>query len=112
MSTKHLSLFSSVSFTPRSHISPVLELSISWSSPSSDALILAAGASFISRCTAAAKARGLDYKFIYQNYAAEGQRVFDGYGETNKARLIEVSEKYDPEKVFQKLQPGYFKLDE
>lgn len=72
---------------------------------------MAAGASFIDRTTAAAKALGLDYRFIYQNYAAKGQDVFEGYGEGNKRRLVEISEKYDPEQVFQKLQPGYFKLN-
>ena len=36
--------------------------------------------------------------------------MFHGFGVANKGRLIEISEKYDPEGVFQKLQPGYFKL--
>lgn len=71
---------------------------------------MAAASSFIDRSTAAAKDMGLDYKFIYQNYAAKGQDVFGGYGEANKQRLIKISENYDPERVFQELQPGYFKL--
>lgn len=89
----------------------LVDIAISWSSPSDDDRIMAAASSFIDRSTAAAKGMGLDYKFIYQNYAAQGQDVFDGYGEANKQRLIEISEKYDPERVFQKLQPGYFKLE-
>ncbi len=74
-------------------------------------MILAAAARFTDRCVAAARARGLDNRFIYQNYAAEGQQVFAGYGEANRARLVAISEKYDPEGVFRKLQPGYFKLE-
>lgn len=89
----------------------MVDLSISWSSPCDDERIIAAAASFINRTTAAAKALGLDYRFIYQNYAAKEQDVFAGYGEGNKQRLVEISEKYDPEQVFQKLQPGYFKLN-
>ena len=89
---------------------PVVDIAISWSSPSDDSRVMAAASSFIDRSTAAAKDMGLDYKFIYQNYAAKSQDVFGGYGEANQQRLIKISEDYDPERVFQELQPGYFKL--
>jgi hypothetical protein len=36
--------------------------------------------------------------------------VFWGYGEENLEKLKAVSKKYDPSGVFEKLQPGYFKL--
>ena len=52
-----------------------------------------------------------DYKYIYQNYASQNQDVFAGYGAANKQRLIDISRKYDPEQIFQTLQPGYFKLN-
>lgn len=87
------------------------QMNVRWSSASADDLIISTAASFIARSTAAAKAKGLDFRYIYQNYAAPGEKVFDGYGAANKARLIAISKKYDPERVFQKLQPGYFKLD-
>ncbi len=57
-----------------------------------------------------AKELGLQHRYLYQNYAAEDQDVFAGYGEENRARLRAISKKYDPDQVFQKLQPGYFKL--
>ena len=44
------------------------------------------------------------------NYAWRGQMVIDGYGEDNKRFLKEVSEKYDPDGVFQKAVVGGFKL--
>ena len=88
----------------------VIDVSISWSSPLDDQRIMTAATDFVDGAIAAAKNSGLDYKFIYQNYAAKGQEVFDGYGEVNKQRLIDISHRYDPEQVFQKLQPGYFKL--
>ncbi|KAL9064571.1 MAG: hypothetical protein Q9161_008793 [Pseudevernia consocians] len=88
----------------------LVDIAISWSSPSDDSRVMAAASNFIDRSTAAAKDMGLDYKFIYQNYAAKSQDVFGGYGEANQQRLIKISEDYDPERVFQELQPGYFKL--
>jgi hypothetical protein len=36
--------------------------------------------------------------------------VFGGYGAENEARLRKVRDMYDPDKVFARLQPGYFKL--
>ena len=52
----------------------------------------------------------LGFPFLYQNYAAAEQKVFAGYGQSNWKRLREISLKYDPDRVWQKLQPGYFKL--
>jgi hypothetical protein len=50
------------------------------------------------------------FPFVYQNYAALQQPVFENYGQKNLAKLRAVSEKYDPLSVWQKLQPGYFKI--
>jgi hypothetical protein len=38
------------------------------------------------------------------------QPVFASYGAANLAKLRATSKKYDPNGVWQKLQPGYFKL--
>jgi hypothetical protein len=59
---------------------------------------------------AEARERGLDNDFVYLNYASEYQDPIGSYGAANKARLQAVSRKYDPAQVFQKLQPGGFKL--
>ncbi|KAH9906745.1 FAD-binding domain-containing protein [Xylariomycetidae sp. FL2044] len=48
--------------------------------------------------------------FIYMNYASQGQEVIDSYGIGNKERLLMVADRYDPNGVFQTLQPGYHKL--
>ena len=56
------------------------------------------------------KARDLHHRFIYQNYAYTKQDVFSGYGPENKEKLLAIQQKYDPEGVLEKLQPGYFKL--
>jgi hypothetical protein len=53
---------------------------------------------------------GLDMPFIYQNYATADQDVFRRYGEENLQKLVEIHQKYDPQGIFTRLQPGYFKL--
>jgi hypothetical protein len=83
---------------------------ISWSLTSDDTRILAAARNIVNRANATAHAQGLGFPFLYQNYAFLEQEVFPSYGAKNLAKLRAVSKKYDPSQVFQKLQPGYFKL--
>jgi hypothetical protein len=63
------------------------------------------------RSEAAALAAGKATDYIYMNYGNPSQDVISGYGATNKAKLLAIAKKYDPSGVFQKLQPGYFKLE-
>lgn len=56
------------------------------------------------------KEMGLWHRFVYQNYAGKGQEVFESYGPENHARLLQMQQKYDPQGVFKRLQPGYFKV--
>ena len=91
-------------------LSAVVNLAVMWSDAADDDKVYAATSRVIQRSTDAAKKLGVYNKYIYQNYAAKGQDVFAGYGEANRQRLIKISEKYDTKGVFQKLQPGYFKL--
>lgn len=58
-----------------------------------------------------AKKRGLESEYLYMNYAAEFQRAIPSYGKDNVARLKKIQAAVDPTKVFEKLQPGHFKLD-
>ena len=88
----------------------MLNIAISWSNAADDARILAGAQSMVDRSAAAAKARGLDHPFLYQNYAALQQDVFTSYGADNLAKLKQISKKYDPSQVWQKLMKGYFKL--
>ncbi len=91
-------------------VSKVTNLAIMWSSQIDDERIAAAANRIIDKAVATAKSMSLDFRYIYQNYASLNQDVFAGYGQVNKQRLIEISQRYDPQQVFQKLQPGYFKL--
>lgn len=88
----------------------IIGLSIRRLLASDDAAINQMADNIVSKGTVAAKEMGLDNRYIYQNYASFDQDVFAAYGEKNLAKLRAVSRKYDPEGVFQKLQPGYLKL--
>jgi len=88
----------------------VMLVSASWALPSDDATVLAAAQNIVTSINSTAHQLGLGHRYIYQNYASAAQNVFWGYGEENLEKLKAVSKKYDPSGVFEKLQPGYFKL--
>lgn len=52
------------------------------------------------------------HPYIFQNHAFEEQDVFAGSGDEKLSRLVEVRRSVDPDGVFQRLQPGYFKLEQ
>ncbi|KAL3466929.1 hypothetical protein BJX64DRAFT_204577 [Aspergillus heterothallicus] len=81
-----------------------------YSDPADDLRMDALNDEIMDKVIAIAKERGLYHPFIYQNYAGPGQDVFAGYGAENRARLAAIQKKYDPERIFTNLQPGYFKL--
>lgn len=82
-----------------------------WEDEEDDATVYEFASKVVSRVTEEVKARGLHDDYIYMNYASMFQDVITGYGKENQQRLQGIAEKYDPSQVFQKLQPGYFKLD-
>ncbi|CEL11792.1 Putative FAD binding domain protein [Aspergillus calidoustus] len=53
---------------------------------------------------------GLYDAFNYIGDAAAFQSIFPGYGPENHARLQAIAQKYDPNRVFQTLMPGGFKV--
>jgi Berberine and berberine like len=87
-----------------------MNLNFGWSRAADDAVVFNATNTFIARSVALARSKGLDNRFIYMNYATLDEDVFGGYGPENEARLVQVRDKYDPDGVFARLQPGYFKL--
>jgi hypothetical protein len=87
-----------------------MNLNWGWTHVSDDAAVFAAVDRFVSRSVELAQKMGLDNRFICMNYASKEQDIFAGYGEDNERRLKKVQREYDPDDVFKKLQPGYFKL--
>lgn len=89
----------------------LLNLAFMWDNPSDDHAILIACQNIVDKSVAKAKALGLESPFLYMNYASQFQSVVPSYGAANHAKLINTAMKYDPDGVFQTLQPGYFKLN-
>ncbi|CAA9961890.1 GlcD FAD-FMN-containing dehydrogenase [Pyrenophora teres f. maculata] len=90
---------------------PILLFSLSsrWSNIKDDDLVLKVNANIVKRMQAEAKRRDLAIDYLYMNYASQFQDVISSYGK-NAEKLRRIALKYDPTGVFQKLQPGYFKL--
>ncbi|EME84571.1 uncharacterized protein MYCFIDRAFT_134411, partial [Pseudocercospora fijiensis CIRAD86] len=88
----------------------LMSVPIMWSDSSRDDEVLAFARTVIDRCVEESRKLGAFHPYIYQNYAAKEQRVFESYGKANPERLRAVSGMHDPDGVFQRLQPGYHKL--
>ena len=88
----------------------MISISPQWDNAADDLAVHNAFNNFMERSISLAKKMDLHHPFIYQNYANASQAVFAGYGEETRKRLLDIQGKYDPERVFAKLQPGYFKL--
>ncbi|OAP58825.1 hypothetical protein AYL99_06122 [Fonsecaea erecta] len=82
-----------------------------WDNASDDATVYAFVTSVLTQIKAAATQIGKQNAYVYMNYGGVYEDVIQSYGAANKARLKRVAAKYDPQQVFQVLQPGYFKLD-
>lgn len=89
----------------------LLNIAIMWADPADDDAILQASSNMVSKTVAKAESMGLDSDYLYMNYASQFQDVVPSYGHRNHRLLQHISKKYDPDQVFQNLQPGYFKID-
>lgn len=81
-----------------------------WDNASDDELVTSTLTRFRKRSVALAQSMGLDHPFIYMNYASQDEDVYAGYGNASQVLLEKVKRKYDPQGVFGRLWPGYFKL--
>lgn len=81
-----------------------------WKNATLDDGITVASRQLLDDVVAYGRERGLMRSYIYLNYAEPWADVFGSYGEENKERLLGIAEKYDPEGIFLRLQPGGIKL--
>ena len=88
----------------------ILSMAWPWTSQADDALVVGAMQNIVDKSVATAKKMGLFNKYIYMNYAQPKDQVVATYGADNVRFLKQVSKKYDPDGVFQRLVPGGFKL--
>jgi predicted glycosyltransferase involved in capsule biosynthesis len=56
------------------------------------------------------QATGLYNEYIYLNYAGGTENPLRGYGADDLAFLQQVQKDYDPDRIFQRLMPGGFKV--
>ena len=56
------------------------------------------------------RAKGLASDFVYMGDAGEFQDPFAGFPAENVQRMKEIQAKYDPDKIFRRLNWGGFKL--
>ncbi|KAJ0120475.1 fad binding domain containing protein [Diaporthe amygdali] len=89
----------------------LIQLSCWWENEEDDPRMYRMISTVLKRIKAAAVSEGVQNDWVYMNYASQFQDVISSYGAENKAALKSVAAKYDPTGVFQRLQPGYFKLD-
>ncbi|KIW74600.1 hypothetical protein Z517_11370 [Fonsecaea pedrosoi CBS 271.37] len=82
-----------------------------WDNASDDTAVYTFITKVLNQIKAAATQKGKQNDYIYMNYGGVYEDVIKSYGAANKAKLKNIANKYDPTKVFQVLQPGYFKLD-
>lgn len=89
----------------------MVNLCFQWSQSADDHVVLPAIDRVISRTNVLAAQKGLLHPYIYMNYAAPNQKPVTSYGAANVAKLRQAQNVYDPHKVFERLQPGGFKLN-
>lgn len=89
----------------------LIHIACLWKLQSDDDTIYTFVSKVLQRIKDEAKQRNKTSRFLYMNYASKFEDVIASYGEENQRRLKDVAAKYDPRRVFQELQPGYFKLD-
>ncbi|KAK2764444.1 hypothetical protein FQN54_009138 [Arachnomyces sp. PD_36] len=88
----------------------LLLLDVTWDTPEEEIIFRAASEKMIAELAAYAGSVGGLNEFIYLDYADSTQNPLRGYGEENLQKLKRVSEKYDPDGVFQTAVPGGFKV--
>lgn len=86
-------------------------LYLRWSKTSDDQFMMQFATSVLAAVDQQAKAQNISYPFLFLNDAAAGQDIFASYGKGKSLpRLRRIRGKYDPDGVFQNLQPGGFKV--
>jgi len=88
----------------------LVQFTVIWDDASLDELIEGELSQLIEKVEAMAAERGELRGFVYMNYAGSTQEVLKRYGPESFARLKDVANQYDPERLLQKYWKGYFQL--
>lgn len=86
---------------------------VTWKDPIYDDEIKETTAKFGKLAEQEARERKLFSNFVYLNYANGEQSVYEqSLASEDLDKMLEVRDKYDPQRIFQKLWKGGFKLPE
>ncbi|KAK2611675.1 hypothetical protein N8I77_005004 [Diaporthe amygdali] len=88
----------------------VVLINPAWKLAKDDSRIFAEVEGLVKELRSLAHTKGLLHRYIFTNYGYSKDDVIAGYGGESISRLRAVSEKYDPDRIFQKAVPGGFKL--
>lgn len=85
---------------------------VEWDGSEWDDVVLEWAQNTTEKVNAATRAAGIYDAFTYIGDSSGFQlhEIFPGYGSASTEQLLEVSRKYDPQRVFQNLLPGGFKI--
>lgn len=85
---------------------------VEWAGSEYDDMVVEWAKNTTDAINAATRAAGIYDSFTYMGDASGFQldEVYAGYGTQSAERLLNVSRKYDPQRVFQNLLPGGFKI--
>ncbi|CAE6412818.1 unnamed protein product [Rhizoctonia solani] len=88
----------------------LVSFSSGWASKDDDKKVLAELENLTKASMDIAKSQGLLERYIYLNYASSDQKPIEAYGPDQVDFLRKVKAKYDPNRVFEKLSRGGFKI--
>ncbi|KAH8593611.1 hypothetical protein B0O99DRAFT_742606 [Bisporella sp. PMI_857] len=81
-----------------------------YTNSSDDELVLSIVLDLIQKVDALAVTQGVSVPYRFMNYGYKTQKILEGYGAANVAKLKAVSKKYDPTGFFQTQVPGGYKI--
>ncbi|WPH01297.1 Hypothetical protein R9X50_00413500 [Acrodontium crateriforme] len=88
----------------------IININLHWSKQNDNDQMYVFMRNLIKGLRSTAVQKGLLHPYLFQNHAFEEENLFDGYGVVNVGRLRTLQKILDPDRVFQALQPGGFKL--
>lgn len=98
------------SLTPGKTDYVIVDMTAAYSNESDDALVETAMNGIVDKQKALLASGGYLVDFVYLNYADVSQGVYSSWGADSVAQLQAVSNKYDPDGVFQTMVPGGYKV--
>ena len=94
-----------------SYLILALNLYLRWINSSDDYRMIQYAHEFLAAVDNSSQAEGIFYPFLYLGDAAAGENPFATYGKGQSlSKMRAIRQKYDPDAVFQRLQPGGFKI--